>query len=83
MLSRKNASKDNHKIKCNSNISTFVKKKERNSSFNSEKGWKESISTLYSESSFILSQKESKNYQIACSAISISHQTTQFTSATQ
>lgn len=64
-------------------MSTFVKKKEQNGRFKSEKGWKESISTQYSESSFILSQKESKNYQIACSAISISHQTTQFTSATQ
>lgn len=62
MLSHKNASKDNHKTNYSSKISTFVKKKEQNCRFNSEKGWKESISTLYSESSFILSQKESKNY---------------------
>lgn len=77
------ASNITYNIDYSSNMLTFVKKNEQNSRFNSERGWKESSSTEHSESSFILSQKESKNYQIACSAISISPQTTQFTSATQ
>lgn len=38
MRSHKNASNDNHKIKYKSKLSTFVKKKEENSRFNSEKG---------------------------------------------
>lgn len=56
-------SKDNpKKIKTQQYMSTFVRKRGKNSQFNSEKGWEYSISTLYGESSFILSQKESKNY---------------------
>lgn len=40
VLSQKNSYKKIHNINDNSNMSTFVKKKEQNSRFNSEKGWK-------------------------------------------